>query len=126
MPSPTPLEAPVKYMLLIYTNPENWGALSEAETKELTDEYFAFTQRITESGEFVAGDALRPPDTANVVRVRGGGRAVSDGPYVETKEHLAGYYVVDCAGLDRALELAAEIPDVRFGGVEVRPVADYG
>ena len=116
----------MKYMLLIYTNPENWSALSEAETKAVTDEYFAFSQRITESGEFVAGDPLQGPDTATAVRVRDGRRAVSDGPFVETKEHLAGYYIVDCPSLDRAIELAAEIPDARFAAVEVRPIADFG
>jgi hypothetical protein len=120
------VESAVKYMLLIYTNPENWAALGEAETKAVTDEYFAFSQQITQSGEFVAGDPLQGPDTATAVRVRDGRRAVSDGPYVETKEHLAGYYIVDCPTLDRAIELAAQIPDARFAAVEVRPVADFG
>ena len=116
----------MKYMLLIYSNPANWAALSEAQTKELMDDYFAFSQRINESGEFIAGDPLQGPDTATVVRVREGGRSVSDGPYVETKEHLAGYYLVDCESLDRALDLAAQIPDARFGGIEVRLLADFG
>jgi hypothetical protein len=116
----------MRYMLLIFSNPENWAALSEAETKEAMNEYFAFTQRITASGEFVSGDALQGPETATVVKIRDSGRTTTDGPFVETKEHLAGFYVVDCASLDRALELAAEIPDARFGGVEVRPVMDMG
>ena len=114
----------MRYMLLIFTNPENWATLGEAEAKEAMNEYFSFTQRITDSGEFVCGDPLQGPETATVVRVRGTGRSTSDGPYVESKEHLAGYYVVDCASLDRALELAAQIPDARFAGVEVRPLAD--
>ncbi len=116
----------MKYMLLIFSNPENWAALDEVGTKELMNEYWAFTQQITESGEFVSGEALQGVDTATVVRVRDTGRTTTDGPYVESKEVLAGYYVVDCASLDRALELAAQIPDVRFAGVEVRPVADMG
>ena len=126
MPSATRLEVPVKYMLLIYTNPENWATFSEGETKQVLDEYFAFTKHITDSGEFVAGDPLQGPETATVVRIREGGRAISDGPFVETKEHLAGYYLVDCPSLDRALELAAMIPDSRFGAVEVRPLAEFG
>jgi hypothetical protein len=115
----------MKYMLLIFSNPENWAALSEAETKEVMDEYWQFTQAITESGEFVSGEPLQGPETATVVRVSAGSRATSDGPFVESKEHLAGYYVVDCGSLDRALELAAQIPDSRLGAIEVRPVADF-
>ncbi len=114
----------MRYMLLIFTNPENWATLGEAEAKEAMNEYLAFTKRITDSGEFVSGDPLQGPETATVVRVRDTGRTMSDGPYVESKEHFAGYYVVECASLDRALELAAEIPDARFAGVEVRPLAD--
>jgi hypothetical protein len=116
----------MKYMLLIFSNPENWGALSEAETKGVMDEYWAFTQRITESGEFISGEPLQGVDTATVVRVRDTGRTTTDGPFVESKEILAGYYLVDCESLDRALDLAAQIPDARFGGIEVRPVADMG
>ena len=116
----------MKYMLLIFSNPENWAALTEAETKDVMDEYWAFSQRVTESGEFISGEPLQGPETASVVRVSAGSRATSDGPFVESKEHLAGYYIVDCKSLDRALELAALIPDVRLGGaIEVRPVADF-
>ena len=117
----------MKYMLLIFSNPQNWSALGEVETKEVMDQYWAFTQMITESGEFISGDPLQGPDTATVVRVRDAGRATSDGPFVESKEHLAGYYIVDCGSLDRALDLAAQIPDAKMGGgVEVRPLADMG
>ncbi|HEY5032706.1 MAG TPA: YciI family protein [Actinomycetes bacterium] len=114
----------MRYMLLIFTNPENWAVLSEAETGAMYGEYAAFTQRIVDSGEFVSGDPLQGPETATTVRVRAGARSSTDGPFVETKEHLAGYYVVECASLDRALELAAEIPDAKFSGIEVRPLAD--
>jgi hypothetical protein len=114
----------MRYMLIIFSNPENWAQLSEADTKAVMDEYWAFTEKLTASGEFVSGDPLQGNDTATVIRVRDGGRTTTDGPFVESKEVLAGYYVVDCDGLDRALELAAEIPDARLGGaVEVRPVA---
>ena len=114
----------MRYMLLIYTNPSNWATLSEAEVGAMMGEYGAFTQRIVDSGEFVSGDPLQGPDTATTVRVRDGARSTTDGPFVETKEHLAGYYVVECDSLDRALTIAAEIPDARFSGIEVRPLAD--
>jgi hypothetical protein len=114
----------MRYMLLIFTNPENWGTLSEAEAGAMYGEYDAFSKRLVDSGEFVSGDPLQGPETATVVRVREGARSTTDGPFVETKEHLAGYYVVECASLDRALAIAAEIPDARFSGIEVRPLAD--
>ena len=114
----------MRYMLLIHTNPANWATVSEAEANAMYAEYTAFTQRIVDSGEFVSGDPLQGPETATTVRVRDGQRSTTDGPFVETKEHLAGYYVVECSSLDRALAIAAEIPDARFSGVEVRPLGE--
>ena len=114
----------MKYMLLIYSNPANWAALPEAERNGLMGEYGTFTKDIVDSGEFVSGDPLAGTETASTVRVGQGGAEVTDGPFVESKEHLAGYYVVDVKDLDRALALAARIPDARFGAVEVRPVLD--
>ena len=116
----------MKYMLLIHSNPEAWAKLSTADQEAMMAGYWTFTEKIQASGELVAGDPLEGPDTATTVRVRGGSRATTDGPFVETKEHLAGYYVVDCVDLDRAIALAAEIPDAATGGVEVRPIADMG
>ena len=111
-------------MLLIYSNPASWAALSEAERNGLMGEYGGLTKEIVESGEFVSGDPLAGVDTATTVKVRDGRPETTDGPFIESKEHLAGYYLVDCKDLDRALALAARIPDARFGGVEVRPVLD--
>jgi len=118
------MESQMRYMLLIHTNPANWATLSEAEGNAMYAEYTAFTQRLVDAGEFVSGDPLQGPETATTVRVRDGQRSTTDGPFVETKEHLAGYYVVECSSLDRALAIAAEIPDARFSGVEVRPLGE--
>ncbi|MDQ6947765.1 MAG: YciI family protein, partial [Actinomycetota bacterium] len=87
-------------------------------------EYMAFTESIVESGEFVSGDPLQGTDTATCVRLRDGQLSTTDGPFVETKEVLGGYYVVDVKDLDRAIELASQIPDSRTGAIEVRPVMD--
>ena len=114
----------MKYMLLIYSNPANWAALTEAERANLNHEYGTFTQDIVASGEFVSGDPLAGVDTATTVKVRDSGTETTDGPFIESKEHLAGYYIVDVKDLDRALALAAKIPDARFGAIEVRPVLD--
>jgi hypothetical protein len=113
----------MKYMLLIYTDPAAWDP-DQAES--IHAEYMAFTNGIMESGELVAGDALQPTETATSVRVRDSKRTTTDGPFAETKEVLGGYYVVDVKDLDRAIELAAQIPDSRTGSVEVRPVMDMG
>jgi hypothetical protein len=113
-----------KYLLSIYSNPANWAALPEAERDGLLAEYGKFTQEIIDSGELVDGAPLADPTTANTVR--NAGADVVDGPFAESKEHLAGYYIVECATQERAVELAARIPDARFNAVEVRAVMDMG
>jgi hypothetical protein len=106
---------------MIYMNEANWDSLSEAERNEVFRGHDEF-QRITrESGELVDSVALANPTQSSTVRVRDGAPAVTDGPYLETKEYLAGYYLVDCATRERAIELAALIPDARFNATEVRP-----
>lgn len=114
----------MRYMLLIYNDPTTRDTLSVGEAQAMFGEYFAFTQRIVESGEFISGDALQGLETATTVRVRGGKTASTDGPFAETKELLGGYYLVDCKDLDRAIELAAQIPDARLGSVEIRPIME--
>ncbi|MBF8184986.1 YciI family protein [Nonomuraea sp. K274] len=125
----------MKYLLLIYGNPKNWEhplflrdprflALPAAERDELTRRADALHREIIESGELVVGVALADPARARTVRVRGGTPVTTDGPYVEAKEQLAGYLVVDCDDPRRAAEIAASIPDARFAAVEVRPIVD--
>ncbi|MEA3216670.1 MAG: hypothetical protein QOJ19_2826 [Acidimicrobiia bacterium] len=115
----------MRYMLLIYSNPENWEALPPEDQQKLTNDYFAFSQSIAETGEMIAGDPLQGVDTATTVRVRNGKGVTTDGPFVETREHLGGYYLVDCLNLDRAIELAARIPDAALGAIEVRPLREF-
>jgi hypothetical protein len=105
----------MKYVLLIHDDPNR--------TEDLTPEYMTFTQSILESGEMLGGDKLEGVETATSVRVRDGRTTTTDGPFAETKEVLGGYYIVDVKDLDRALELAAQVPSARFGTVEVRPIA---
>ena len=78
--------------------------------------------KIQSSGEFIGTAALVSPTQSKTVRVRDGVTSATDGPYIETKEYLAGYYAVDCESLDRAIELAAMIPDASLTAIEVRPV----
>jgi hypothetical protein len=112
----------MKYMLLIATDPELEAANGVVYTDTMMKDYAEFTQRIVASGEIVSGDRLYGVDNATTVRVRNGSKTVTDGPFAETKEQLGGFYIVDVASLDRALELAAEIPGAKWGGVEVRPI----
>jgi hypothetical protein len=114
----------MKYMLLIYTDPSA-GPKDAAEGEKLMNDYGTFTQAIVDSKELVAGDPLQGIETATSVRVRNNQTATTDGPFAETREHLGGYYVVDVKDLDRALELAAQIPDARTGVIEVRPVMSF-
>ncbi|WP_158887095.1 YciI family protein [Amycolatopsis anabasis] len=113
----------MKYLLLIYQNPEApWTGSDEdrAGLRELVD----LKWKLAESGELVDTQALRLPEATKVVRVRDGVPAVTDGPFIEAKEHLAGYFLVDCASLDRAIEIAASTPVARTFAMEVRPVLD--
>jgi hypothetical protein len=116
----------VKYLLIIHMNPASMAALSEEEQKAVFGVHEGFQQRLKESGELVGFAALADPSNSKVVRVRDGAPAVTDGPFVEAKEFLAGYYVVDCESVERAAELAAQMPEARFSGVEVRPVMESG
>jgi hypothetical protein len=112
----------MKYLLLIHFNPEVWETLTQADIDEVMAGHERFIKTITESGELVRTDALGQPAESAVVRVRAGARTVTDGPYVEAKEFLAGFYVVDCASRERAIELAAMIPDAQWNAIEVRPI----
>jgi len=114
----------MKYILLIYSDPDAQGAGSDAEQEAEMGEWFAFTQRIVESGEMVAGDPLQGVETATTVTVRDGETVVTDGPFAETKEVLGGYYIVDVDSLERAQELGAQLPSARYGRTEVRPLME--
>jgi hypothetical protein len=89
---------------------------------DLMPEYMAYTQALSDSGALVDANQLQPAGTATTVRVRYGETLVTDGPFIETKETLGGYYLIDVETLDEALEWAAKIPSARFGHVEIRPV----
>jgi hypothetical protein len=111
-----------QYMLLIY-NPVD-SPVTPEQMREMGPRWDAFTESLREAGAFVAGDALESPEVATTVRERDGQTHFTDGPFAETKEFLAGYYLVDCPNLDTALDHASRMPNVGYGSVEVRPVWD--
>ena len=111
----------MKYIALIYVNGNGGNELSEDEQKAVFGEYMA----LSDDPKTLGGDQLAGADTATTVRVDGGETLTTDGPFVETKEELGGYYVIDAGDLDEAVAFAARIPAARFGGaIEVRPVVE--
>ena len=114
----------MKFLLSMHLNPALFAALTEEERNEIMTGHGAFIETITKSGELITTQALADPSQSAVVRVRGGQPAVTDGPYLEAKEFLGGFYLIDCDSRERAIELAAQIPDAKVDGmgIEVRPV----
>ena len=114
----------MKYMLLIYNNPATYQAWSEDERSALFAEVDAIMKELTESGELVGGEALADASNARTVRVRDGAPVVTDGPFAEAKEQLAGYLTIDCESIERAVAIAARWPDARYFAMEVRQIMD--
>ncbi|WBQ08733.1 YciI family protein [Kribbella sp. CA-293567] len=111
-------------MLLIYSNPESWAGLSAAQREGLARSHEELSRELTEQGMLVSAAGLADPITTRTVSVRDDTRTTTDGPYAEAKEHLAGFYLVECDDIDQAIEYAARIPDAKYLAVEVRPVMD--
>jgi hypothetical protein len=114
----------MKFLLIMHQNPAVWNALTDDERNEVGKGHGVFIDTITKSGEMITTQALADPSQSNVVRVRAGRPVVTDGPYLEAKEHLGGFYLIDCENKERALELAAMIPDAKVEGmaIEVRQI----
>lgn len=112
----------MKFMLLIHNRPGFVEELTEAERTELFGEVDALMIELGDSGELIGGEALADPVNTRTVRVRDGVPVVTDGPFVEAKEHFAGYLLVECDNVDRAVEIAARWPDAKRWAMEVRPV----
>ena len=115
----------MKYLCLIYENENDWASMTEEQGNAIMGEYFAFTNKHRESGHVLAGEALQPTNTATTVRVRNGKISTTDGPFAETREQLGGYYLVEAKDLNEAIQIAAKIPAVRTGSIEVRPIMEF-
>src|SRR5262245_53192257 len=107
----------MKYLCLVYLELQKLHAVQDTEC-------FSCGERLRASGSLLAAEALQPIDTATTVRVRNGRMTVTDGPFAETKEHLAGFYLVEARDLNDAIQIASKIPPAREGSVEVRPIRD--
>jgi hypothetical protein len=114
----------MKYLCLIYTEPERLAAATPQERAAIIDECHAYDEVLRSSGRLIAVEKLAPLHTATTVRVRHEKVSVTDGPFAETEEQLAGLYLIQAADLDEALGIASKIPPLRLGSVEVRPVRE--
>ena len=111
----------MQYLLLLYANEAGWEKLTPAEQKQGVAAYQAFTEALTKAGALKSSSRLQPVSTATTVRITDGKSQVLDGPYVDSKEQLGGFYVIDVPDLDAALAWAARCPGASHGVVEVRP-----
>ncbi|MGH3155814.1 MAG: YciI family protein [Streptosporangiaceae bacterium] len=117
----------MKYLIMVQSNPTSlahWQTLTDEEKEQFGRAHFALTDALLDSGHLVASEGLAPVETAKQVTVRGGVISATDGPFAEVKEHLAGFYLVECADMDEAVGIAARVPDAAFNHVQVRPVFD--
>jgi hypothetical protein len=114
----------MRYILLIYGDEAVWDTMSEAEQQAGLQEYRKYSDWLGEKGWMRAGDQLADTNQATTVREVDGKNLATDGPFAETKEQLGGYYIIECANLDEAIEAAGRIPAVKYGSVEVRPLID--
>jgi hypothetical protein len=117
------MEDRVKYALLIYATPGAREGVRPADDGVI-DSWLDYTAALKESGSLLAAEQLAHVETATSVTLRGGERLLTDGPFIETKEHLLGFYLLDVPDLDTALDWAGRMPIVRYGTVEVRPVQE--
>jgi hypothetical protein len=114
----------MKYLLLVHHNEEAFGKLSEATQQQMLDESIGLTHELNANWQYVHASPLHPASTAVSVKVRDGKPIVTDGPFIETREQLAGYFLVHAKDVAEAVDIAKRIPGARVGGVEVRQVRE--
>jgi len=114
----------MKYLLLVHHNEENFAKFNEATRRGMLAESVQLTHQLHANRQYVHASPLHPVSTAITVRVRDGKSFVTDGPFIETREQLAGYFLVNAKDRDEAVAIASRIPGARIGTVEVRPVRE--
>ena len=114
----------MKYLCLVYYDEKTMNAMSQAEWDALNRECMNCRDGFIASGHYLDGAPLQPVETATTVRMRNGKMSTTDGPFAETKEQLAGFYMLEARDLNEAIQLAGKIPPARYGSVEVRPVRE--
>lgn len=112
----------MKYLLLVHHNEESFNKIPEAKRKDMLAESIQLCHQLESKGQYIHASPLQPEKTGTVVRVREGNAIVTDGPFMETKEQLAGYFLIDAENQEEAIKIAERVPGARIGTVEVRPV----
>jgi hypothetical protein len=116
----------MKYMLLIYGNEELWASFPPDDFQKVIEETNALQEELSATGEWICAFGVDEQANAKTVRLDDGVPVVTDGPYIEAKEYIGSFDIIDCANLERALEIAARVPFARLGSVEVRPLMHEG
>ena len=116
----------MKYLLAIYGNDDVWTAHSPEHWQQIIKETDAHNASLFASGELIGAYGVADQTEAKKVRLADGATVVTDGPYIEAKEYLGSFYVIDCESLERAIEIAAEMPSARFTDIEIRPLLHEG
>jgi hypothetical protein len=114
----------MEYMLLIYSSEAEWFGQTKEQMEQAYGEYMQFSKEVVDAGIMRGGSELKPVSTATTVKVRSGKTQLTDGPFIETKEQLGGYYIIDVPNLDEALKWAAKCPGAKHGSIEVRPLME--
>ncbi len=110
----------MRFIVLVHEDPAADASISEEQRVELDDQVFAYVSDLERSGKLIAGGPIETPEKATVIRSNNGELSMTDGPYVETKEHLAGFLLIEVTDRDEALKLAAQFPRANHGSIEVR------
>jgi hypothetical protein len=113
----------MKYLLLIYNDPELLEAMPKTEFDQRLEHCYEHARGLMASGQLLGSERLGHPDSAATLRVRGSTSTVTDGPFAETKEYLAGFNVIEARDLNDAIRIAGDFPWARFGSIEIRPIA---
>ena len=114
----------MKYLLLVHHDEDAFSAMSETIRKEMLEESVQLTHQLHSKGQYLSASPLHPASTAVLVRVREGKPLVTDGPFIETREQLAGYFLINANDLEEAVGIALRVPGARIGTVEVRPLIE--
>ena len=114
----------MKYLCLVYYDEQTLDAMPRDEFAVFSQEHVALDEDLIKNGHSIAAEALQPVQTAVTVRMRNGKLSTTDGPFAETKEQLGGFYLIEAADLNEAIQIAARIPSARLGSIEVRPIWD--
>lgn len=115
----------MKYMLLLYADERQFAEMPGEQFAAILAEHEQYGKDLREAGAYVGGDALQDSSTATSLRLQNGSLVVTDGPFAETKEQLGGYYIIEAADLDEAMQWARRNPELKRGTIEIRPIHEF-